>query len=851
MKKSFLLKLVLLLIVNTSYLLSNYDMQKVTLQLSWFNQFQFAGYYMAKEKGFYKNENIDINIKPFDWGVNVSKSVSNGTADFGIGRETLILDTINDYHNLVSLYPLFQVSPLVLLTKKESNITNIKEFVDKKLMATIDDANEVSLKAMIKSNNLDFDKIKFIKHSHNINDLISNKVDIISAYRSKSPYILNKKQIEYRMFAPADYGFDMYSDFLFTNQEFIDKNVHLVESFKRASLKGWEYAYIHIEESVDLILKQYNTQNLTKEELIFEANELKKLSYSKNSILGNIDKSKLRRILDLYRLMGITNESNIGMLDNFIFTQNNSKLTKEERLYLQNKHTLKICIQKNLMPYAQIENNNVQGMVAEYKKLFETKLNINITYVIAKDRNEIFSYLQKNKCDMISTIGNTEDVEELINFTLPYITLPYVAVAKKNKTFISNFRQLKDSTVLISNCRVLNKIIDMDYPFIEKTKMDNFRDAFIQVEKGDADFFIANIAEVVHNMKYYYSDEIQISGILNENDTHGFGLNKEDKILLDILNKTIKNISNVEHDNIISDFTNLKYKEIIDYTFTIKIVLVFTALSLILFFFYKREMALKNKIKKLNITLKDKIKIEVEKNREKDKYLFQQSKLASMGEMIGNIAHQWRQPLNRIILSSQVIDSEVDNSNTSSNNIIKDKISDINKNIHYMSNTIEDYMNYFHPNKEKKQFYFSNTIQKALALLESRTKNMTINADITRYDNINGYENEFTQIILVILNNALDNQEITNKDNFYINIKVEEALDSYLISISDNGGGIHADIIDKIFEPYFTTKFKKEGSGIGLHMAKMIIEQSMHGQINVQSDADICTFEIKLDKAKF
>ena len=128
---------------------------------------------------------------------------------------------------------------------------------------------------------------------------------------------------------------------------------------------------------------------------------------------------------------------------------------------------------------------------------------------------------------------------------------------------------------------------------------------------------------------------------------------------------------------------------------------------------------------------------------------------------------------------------------------------------------------------------------------------MTINADITKYDNINGYENEFTQIILVILNNALDNQEITNKTNFHIDIKVEETSDSYLITISDNGGGIPSHIIDKIFEPYFSTKFKKEGSGIGLYMAKMIIEQSMHGKINVESNADICIFEIKLDKEKF
>jgi len=826
-------------------------MQKVTLQLSWFNQFQFAGYYIAKEKGFYKEENVDINIKFFEWGINVPKNVSEGKAHFGIGRETLILDKINNYNNLVSLYPLFQVSPLVLIAKKESNIKSVKEFVNKKLMATIDDSNEISLKAMIKSNNIDFNKIKFIKHTHNINDLIDNKVDIISAYRSKSPYILNKKNIEYRMFSPTDYGFDMYSDFLFTNQEFIDKNVHLVESFKRASLKGWEYAYNNIEESVDLILEKYNTENLTKEELTFEANELKKLSYNKNNILGEIDKSKLQRILDLYRLMGVTNQSNIGTLDNFIYIQNNSKLTIKEKLYLQKKNILKMCIQKNVMPYERIENNNFQGIVSKYKELFEAKLNINIKYIIAKDRTQTLAYLKENRCDMISFIGNADNREKLMNFTLPYIHLPYVTVSKKNKFFISNFKQLENATVLTSNCKVLNEQIDQNYPFINKTKIDNFRDAFIKIDKGEADFFIANIAEIVHHMKYYYSNGIHISGILNEEFRHGFGVNKDDKILLDILNKTIKNITKVEHDNIISEFTNLKYKEVIDYSFTIKIVLLFTILLMILLFFYKREMALKEKITKLNLTLEDKIKIEVQKNREKDKYLFQQSKLASMGEMIVNIAHQWRQPLNRIILSAQIIDKEVKINYSSPDSIIKDKIVDINKNINYMSNTIDDYLNYFHPDKEKKVFYFSTSIDNALELIQSRTKNIQINTNINKYYNIKGFENEFTQIILVILNNSLDQQELTNPVDFYIEITVELIGNTYEIIISDNGGGIPLEIIDKIFEPYFSTKFRTEGSGIGLHMAKMIIEQSMHGKISVHSHNSVTTFKIQLNKDKF
>ena len=834
--------------ITLSNLFSNHDMTKVNLQLSWFSQFQFAGYYIAKEKGFYKDENIDINIKPFAFGINVPQEVSLGKSHFGIGRETLILEKLHNYKNLVSIYPLFQISPLILLSKNDSNITQVTDFKNKKLMATIDDANEVSLKAMIQSNGVDLKTIQFYKHSHNIDDLITNKVDIISAYSSKAPHILNEKNIQYNIFAPHDYGFDMYSDFLFTNEKFVNENSHLTGAFKRASLKGWKYAYENIEESVDLILNKYNTQNLTKKELLFEAIELKKLSMGKDLTLGKIDKIKLMRILDLYRLMGIAKQSDHRSFNNFIFKEDSINLTQEENYYLRNKDVLKMCIKRDHMPYESINNNHLEGIVSEYKILLEKKLDIDIQIVVTDNRMETISYLQEGRCDMISFAGNINSRDKIINFTDSYINLPYVAIAKKDQTFISNFTQLENFKVVTSNCKVLNQTIEQNYPLIQKTKVYSFEQGFSRIEENDADFFIANIADVAYFMKDYYSPDIHIAGRFNEALQLSFALNKGNETLLSILNKTVRNISKAEHDEALSKFTTLQYKKVIDYSFTIKIVIFSLFIIILLLFFYRREKNLKNKISKLNQNLEYKITKEVNKNREKDQYLFQQSKLASMGEMIGNIAHQWRQPLNRIGLSSQIIHTLVEDKETTNNEQIKRKIDHINKNIHYMSDTIEDFMNYFHPDKEKKVFLIHDTFMKALQLLKTRTSDITINLKVNEELKINGYENEFTQIILVILNNALDNYEITKVDNFTIDIFIEENNNYYTILIKDNGGGIEAKTIDKIFEPYFTTKFQKEGSGIGLYMAKMILEQSMQSSIDVRSYGNITIFEIQLNK---
>jgi len=305
----FFFTLFLILILNPFLAIAN----SVTLQLSWFNQFQFAGYFIAKEKGFYKNEGLDVNIKPFEFGLDIPQGVSDGKYDFAVGRETLILEK-SDSRNIVTLYALFQNSPLILISTKESNINNITDFNGKRIMTTIDDASEVSLKSMIISQKIQLKNLKFINHTHNINDLIDKKTDVMSAYTSKAPYFLQKRGIAYNTFSPSDYGFDMYSDFLYTSKTKLENQKELVEKFRNASLKGWEYAYSNIEETVDLILKKYNTQNLTREELIFEGRELKKLSYYNTDILGNIDLNKLQRIYDLYNVMGLV-KKNIDIKD--------------------------------------------------------------------------------------------------------------------------------------------------------------------------------------------------------------------------------------------------------------------------------------------------------------------------------------------------------------------------------------------------------------------------------------------------------------------------------------------------------------------------------------------------------
>ncbi|MEA3383162.1 MAG: ATP-binding protein [Campylobacterota bacterium] len=232
-----------------------------------------------------------------------------------------------------------------------------------------------------------------------------------------------------------------------------------------------------------------------------------------------------------------------------------------------------------------------------------------------------------------------------------------------------------------------------------------------------------------------------------------------------------------------------------------------------------------------------KIKDEIVKNQQKDKLLFEQSKMASMGEMIGNIAHQWRQPLSVISTAASGIKLEKEYNMLTDENLINHIDSIMNSTTH-LSQTIDDFRNFFKSSKNKEIFHIKDIILKNISLLESTFKSNHItvshkgNSDIQIYS----YQNEFIQATLNIINNSKDILKEKNQDEEkFIFIEYTYDTESVKLTIKDNGGGIPLNIIDKIFEPYFTTKHKSQGTGIGLYMTRQIIVDHMNGYIGVEN----------------
>ena len=300
--------------------------ERIVLQLKWVNQFQFAGYYAAVEKGFYKAAGLDVELRPNGYNgsfVSPVDAVLKGDAQYGISNSGLVLDYLNG-KPVVVLAATLQHSAVSWIVLEKSGIKNIHDMAKKRLMTVFPLSESLELLEPFRAEGIPPSKLQLVPTGFDLQPLIDGEIDAYDGYVTNEPFLLEEKGIPYRLIDPRAYGIDFYGDVLFTSQSELNTHPERVAAFRKASMDGWRYAMAHPEEIIDLIMQKYAPQK-SREHLRFEAKAMWNLMQPDIIEIGHMNPGRWLRIAEV-----MTEHQRLvdaQMLNRFIYNQDDYQLS--------------------------------------------------------------------------------------------------------------------------------------------------------------------------------------------------------------------------------------------------------------------------------------------------------------------------------------------------------------------------------------------------------------------------------------------------------------------------------------------------------------------------------------------
>jgi signal transduction histidine kinase/ABC-type nitrate/sulfonate/bicarbonate transport system substrate-binding protein len=808
--------------------------EKVVLQLDWKHQFEYVGYYMAKEKGFYKDVGLDVEIREFSGTDPISALLESDEVNYGSYSSKIILSKMKG-EPLVLLANIFKKSALVLVA--QDNIRTPMDFYGKKIMGSSDQLRNGGLGTLFQRFGLSSSSYQQVDPTFRIDEFRDGKVDVMTAYVSNELFHLNHSGVKYNIIDPANYGIYMYGDSLFTKASELEENRERTENFRVASIRGWSYAINNIEESVDTILKRYNTQNKSREALLFEAEETVKMVMPKIYPVGSIDKNRIHSIADTFVEIGVVdnNYSLRGLLLED-FTNQSKQFTSEERRFLSRTQKITMCVDPDWMPYEKIEDGKHIGIGGDYMRVVSDIIGTPLKLVVTENWSDSLDHFYSGECDILSLVRESPSQREYMSFTEPYFSFPLVIATDVDELFVSKRSDLEDKRLGVVSGYATYEVLTKLYPELEIVEVKSVEEGMDMVVNGELFGFIDTLPTVGYTIQKGYHSQLKIGGKLSNNWDLSIGIRKDMPLLASILNKAVRAIPESQKQNIINQWISVKYETSSNSDLIVKIVVIFLIIILLIVVKYFVTQ-------KYNKILEAEVEKQLEELRKKDVALINQNKLASMGEMVGSIAHQWKQPLNVLSMNIEMLIDDYDDGLVDEEFINKFRDDNIDV-IRFMVTTIDDFRNFFRVEKEKQKFDVKDAITKISEMQRVYLKKRDVDLIITGESFYTfGFKTEFQQVILNLINNAKD--EMVEKEMHNGKIEVEILKDGF-VRVRDNAGGIPAEIIDQIFNPYFTTKEEGKGTGIGLHMSRTIIEEHLDGKLSVRNVESGAEFQIEL-----
>jgi len=837
---------------------------------------------------------------------------------------------------------------------------------------TIDGIAGDILKLIIKKTDI---KVEYIpdEWSALLNDFKTNNIDLLPA-----TYYTDER---------AKYG--LYSKSFFKMKEYIyiKSSNNFIKSFddlkykKIAIIKDYgtipkikkEYPTIEIietnnmEESVNFVLDgkvdayvdaQIGVVNFLNKNVVVGIKGISQIKFEASPLyfFSNIKKPILQSILDK-SLTLISSEEKSKIVFKWLNSTNNvenklSHLTQDEILYLRLNKTVKMCNNPNWTPIEFVEDNKAKGIAIDVIDELSKMLDITFQHIPTNSWSQSQQYLKEKKCDILPAATPTKKRKEYASFTDTYLEYKLAIITQNDKPFVNSIESVISKPMSRKKGSGLINKLKKEYPNINIIETLGYEESLKKVSSGDVYYTIATIPVASHYISKFGLYNLHIAGYIDMKFNLSIAVRDDNKILRDILNKSLNELPKNYVKKIENNWSNVNItqKSNIDYKYILQIVIVLLLVGVFLAYrqhqakLHHEEIELKNlKFEKmLNSTMEgitliengiivdinkaglklygiedkneiiglkafdlisdESLELAVQKAslseyepyelfllrhdrskypalmqaseyktkdsniriitvidltdiKEKEKLLSHSGKMAQMGEMIGNIAHQWRQPLSVITTAATGVQIKKEY------NILTDKelntyLESIITNANHLSDTIDIFRNFIKEKVELKGVVIQDRIDNALGIIKTRisSKHIELINTINYEDKLRVVivVGELSQVIINIINNAIDILVEKNIKKRWIKIDLTKNDKSVIVTIEDNAGGIPEDILPKIFEPYFTTKHQSVGTGIGLYMSYDIIVNHMHGNLYAKNTKNGAKFflEIPMEQRK-
>lgn len=545
--------------------------EHITLRLKWLHQFQFAGFYMAKEKGYYKDVGLDVDIQEVNPKENYLDFLNKTPASYAVMDSGGILQRLKGAP-IVTLGAIFQQSPNVLITLKESNIQDINQLKGKRLMANLEEQDAPILVAIQKEglSTIDFTLLPF---SYNYNDLIDGKVDVISTYITDTPYVLKSKGLKYNIIDPLSYGINFYGDMIYTSQEEAQKNPLRAQKFLDSSLKGWEYALNNVDETIAIIKNKYASK-MSYDHLEYEAQMSKQMIMAERIPLGQVNVTRVKEIANYYITLGLASKTD--NLKNFIFGTLKSKegngdfltlLSHEEKNYLASNTQLSIGFIQEYPPFSYTDaKGNKSGVILDVITAIEEYSNLKLTPK-SLPWNEVMQGMKDRSIDMFFG-QESEERRVFSTFTSPVSSFSYAVFSHDPTLRTHTLGELKGKKVLVIKGFAISEAIKA-IEGVELITKANSIEALEALMRKEADCFVDNLLATNYHIKTFSFTGIYLSGILQGKEQYAkIGVRNDKPILYSIIQKAINQIPKerldaIQNRWILHEFNKTDQKSII------------------------------------------------------------------------------------------------------------------------------------------------------------------------------------------------------------------------------------------------------------------------------------------------